>query len=108
MRTTRARRMELGGLAGLGLALMLLTGCQTWIGGMTLPSGHYLDQHPPQYFPPDPDFPLQKELAAQEEINALTAPGARPAIGGVNPVPPGPAVAPAPAPAPVPIMPPQN
>jgi hypothetical protein len=85
-------------LGGLGLALSLLTGCQAWIGGMTLPSGRYLE-HPPQYFPQEPDFPLTKELAAQEEINALSAPGARaPGVNGVNPVPAGA----------VPIVPPQN
>jgi hypothetical protein len=65
---------------------------------MTLPSGRYLE-HPPQYFPQEPDFPLTKELAAQEEINALSAPGARaPAVNGVLPVPAGA----------VPINPPQN
>lgn len=52
--------------AGLGLALTSLTGCQTWMGGMTLPSPRYL-QHYPQYFPPDPSFPLPRELAAQED-----------------------------------------
>jgi hypothetical protein len=84
--------------ASLGLTLSLLTGCQTWIGGMTLPSGRYLE-HTPQYFPQDPDFPLSKELASQEEINALSAPGARPpAANGVLPVPAGA----------VPIAPPQN
>ena len=40
-------------LAGAALALAGLTGCQTWFGGMTLPSGRYLE-HYPQYFPPDP------------------------------------------------------
>ena len=77
--------------AGLGLALSLLTGCQTWIGGMTLPTGRYLE-HVPQYFPQEPDFSLPRELAAQEEINALSAPGSRPAAvgNGVNPVPAGP------------------
>ncbi|HEY1188371.1 MAG TPA: hypothetical protein VGE74_12035, partial [Gemmata sp.] len=33
--------------------------------GMTLPSGKYLE-HYPQYFPPDPAFPLPRELASQE------------------------------------------
>jgi hypothetical protein len=76
--------------AGLGLALSVLTGCQTWIAGMTLPSGRYLE-HMPQYFPQEPDFPLPRELAGQEETNALAAPGSRPPAGnGVNPVPAGP------------------
>ena len=73
--------------AGLGVAL---TGCQTWFGGMTLPSPAYL-QHYPQYFAPDPPFPLQRELASQEDPEGA----ARRAAGfgpGVGPVPPGPPV----------------
>ena len=62
------------GAAGFGLLLAGLTGCQTWVGGMTLPSGYYQD-HRPQYFRPDPDFPLEKELATQQGYDRL-------AIGG--------------------------
>ena len=62
-------------LAGLGLALLALSGCQTWTSGMTLPSGHYL-QHPPQYIPPSPPFPLPRELASQEAAAAAAVPGA--------------------------------
>jgi hypothetical protein len=51
-------------------------GCQTWTAGMTLPSGQYV-QHPPQYIPPSPAFPLTRELASQEAVNA--APAACPA-----------------------------
>ena len=47
---------------------------QTWTAGMTLPSGRYLE-HPPQYFPPSPPFPLTNELAAQERIAGEVAPG---------------------------------
>src|SRR5579883_2250057 len=72
------------GALGLGLTLTVLSGCQTNVAGMTLPSGHYL-QHPPQYFPPSPPFPLTRELAQMQ--------GAGP---GAAPVPP--VVAPAPAP----------
>jgi len=75
-------------LVGIGLALCL-SGCQTWTSGMTLPSGRYL-QHPPQYFPPSPPFPLPRELEAQERTAAAAA-----AAG----IPPG---APAPLPPPVP------
>jgi hypothetical protein len=60
-------------LAGLGLAVASLSGCQTWTRGMTLPSGRYL-QHPPQYIPPSPPFPLSRELAAQEAATAKPAP----------------------------------
>lgn len=89
---------------GLGLALAVLAGCQTYqySTGLTLPTGHYL-RHPPQYIAPSPSFPLQRELAQQEAIAAQAglpigpgAPGAGPA-----PAPPGP-VAPSPVPLPVP------
>ncbi|SRR5579885_2213385 len=87
----------------LGLALAALSGCQTWTSGMTLPSGRYL-QHPPQYFPPSPAFPLTRELASQEQINAAPAPGA-PLPGALPPpvpVPPGGGGGAAPLPPPVP------
>jgi len=89
-------------LAGLGLALGTLTGCQTWVGGMTLPSGHYL-QHPPQYFAPSPPFPLSNELATMEaEEGAVPGgPGAQlppPAAAPVQAPPPAPVPLPAPAP----------
>src|SRR5947199_7014871 len=106
-------RLRCWWLACLCLGLMLTSGCQTWTGGMTLPSGHYLE-HPPQYFPPDPDFPLQRELNTQlSQAAAATAanppglagplpppvvpvgPGARPEAPGVPPVSPvGPGGAP--------------
>jgi len=60
-----------------GLALAGSTGCQTQLAGMTLPSPHYLE-HPPQYVPPSPPFPLSRELAQQEEIASRPAPGALP------------------------------
>jgi hypothetical protein len=53
------------------------TGCQTQMAGMTLPSPHYLE-HPPQYVPPSPPFPLSRELAQQEEIASRPIPGAIP------------------------------
>src|SRR5436305_3264083 len=76
-------------LAGLGFALTTLSGCQTWVAGMTLPTGHYL-QHPPQYFPPSPAFPLARELASQEAIASQALPGA------AGPLPAPPAAVPAP------------
>jgi hypothetical protein len=68
MKTTRW--MKRLGVAAFGLLLVGLTGCQTWVGGMTMPSGYYLDHHP-QYFRPDPDFPLEKELATQQGYDRL-------------------------------------
>jgi hypothetical protein len=53
-------------IAGLLMAggLALATGCQTQLGGMTLPSSHYLSDNP-DYIPKGPSFPLDRELAAQ-------------------------------------------
>lgn len=78
--------------AALGFALTGLTGCQTWFGGMTLPSGRYL-QHYPQYFAPDPQHPLPRELASQEDPEGA-ARRAGGLGGGIAPVAP---VAPVPA-----------
>jgi hypothetical protein len=68
MNTTRG--IKRWSVAAFGLLLVGLTGCQTWVGGMTLPSGYYMD-HRPQYFRPDPEFPLQKELATQQGYDRL-------------------------------------
>lgn len=92
-----------GGLRwrGLGLALLVLSGCETWMAGMTLPSPRYL-QHPPQYFPQSPPFPLPRELSAQEATAAAPAIGAPPAVPLPPPVPPA-AAGPAPGAAPPPV-----
>jgi hypothetical protein len=81
--------------ASLGLALAAGAGCQTWVPGaaLTLPSPHYLE-HPPQYIPPSPHFPLSRELASQE------ATWAQGPVGGPGPL-PAPVGGPAPLPAPV-------
>jgi hypothetical protein len=92
------RRWQCLGLAGIGLALVTSTGCQTNVAGMTLPSGHYL-QHPPQYFAPSPAFPLQRELASME---AAAGPGA--VAAGAAPLPPPAPVAPAAVPAQPPVL----
>jgi hypothetical protein len=76
------RRWQWGCMAGCGLALAMLTGCQTWMAGMTLPSERYL-QHPPQYFPPSPAFPLTRELAHMEEQQGIGVP----AVPGQAPLP---------------------
>jgi hypothetical protein len=72
-------------LAGAALVVVTISGCQTNVAGMTLPSPHYLD-HPPQFIPESPPFPLTKELARQEQTDLAPAPGA----DGLPPqVPPG-------------------
>ena len=62
------------GLLGLTWVLAAAAGCQTWTAGMTLPSGFYLD-HPPQYIPPSPAFPLTRELSRQDQTNAAVPAG---------------------------------
>jgi hypothetical protein len=76
-------------LAGLLATLTGATGCQTWFGGLTLPSGRYL-QHYPQYFSPDPSFPLPRELASQEDPDGA-ARRAGGGFGAANPAPIAPA-----------------
>jgi hypothetical protein len=71
------RRGWLGCLAALGFLLTTASGCQTNFGGMTLPSGHYLE-HLPQYIPPSPPYPLPNELARQQAI------AAQPVAGGAG------------------------
>jgi hypothetical protein len=88
--------------AGLGFAL---TGCQTWVGGMTLPSGRYL-QHYPQYFAPDPDFPLPRELASQEDPDRAARQG--PGLGPGPLAPPGAPIPAGPAGPAGPGLPPRN
>jgi hypothetical protein len=76
-------------LAGAVLAFATTTGCQTWFGGMTLPSGRYLE-HYPQYFSPDPYHPLPRELASQEDPDgAARRAGALGGFGAANPAPAG-------------------
>ena len=55
----------------MGLFLGLSAGCQTWVPetGQTLPSPNYLD-HPPQYIPPSPSYPLPRELKSLEDAAA--------------------------------------
>jgi len=83
----RNNRWRAGCAAVLGLAMACSTGCQTWFGGMTLPSGRYLE-HYPQYFAPDSAFPLPRELASQEDPEGA-ARGGGGGLGGVAPVAPG-------------------
>ena len=53
----------------LGLALLLavgLTGCQVDVGGQTLPSAYYMTDDV-QYFPPGPEFKLEREAAMMRQ-----------------------------------------
>ncbi len=49
-----------------------LTGCQTSIGGQTLPSAYYLEDDI-QYFPAGPEFLLTNEVRAIEQYKAERA-----------------------------------
>jgi hypothetical protein len=92
MRTATPRHLGIG--LALALALSTLVGCQTWVpeAGLTLPSGRYLE-HPAQYIPRSPAFPLPRELAQQEATAAALGQQQGPA-----PLPPPAPVVPAPAP----------
>jgi hypothetical protein len=67
----------------LSLGLGLLTGCQTWLGGMTLPSPDYLSDKP-DYVPRSPSFPLGRELSTMQTNASRVLPSAVP---GGQPIP---------------------
>jgi hypothetical protein len=75
MEMTRRCRSVVGALL-VGVNLTLASGCQTWIGGQTLPSGDYLRDNP-DFIPKGPNFPLQRELDNQKAA-AKTLEGATP------------------------------
>jgi len=50
-------------------SLSVLTGCQSQIGGQTLPSPHYLTDDV-QYFAPTGEMKLQREAAVMQEYKA--------------------------------------
>ncbi|HUG93652.1 MAG TPA: hypothetical protein VML55_22625, partial [Planctomycetaceae bacterium] len=54
------------GLAAAGLTCLSATGCQTTVGGQTLPSAYYLYDDV-QYFPAGPEFLLPNTERAHEE-----------------------------------------
>lgn len=92
---TQERRLAtkvLGCLAGL--AIVGSVGCQTYIGGMTLPSAYYLKQKP-SYISPASQFPLPRELAQQQAAAAaagLSVNGATPSSDMPVPNSPAPAM----------------
>ena len=88
---TNRRRAALM-MTALGSAIMAVCGCQTNTAGMTLPSPRYL-QHYPQYFAPDPTFPLPRELASMEDPEGAAK---RAGVGGAGVAPLAPAGQPVP------------
>ncbi len=69
-------------LLGGVLASAGLCGCQTNIGGQTLPSGYYL-RDDVQYFPAGPEFLLPETQRAMKDHNAQQAAAAE----GMQPAP---------------------
>ncbi len=63
------------GMAADAFGQLLKQGSGTVMGGMTLPTGRYLE-HFPQYFAPDPVFPLPRELASNEDPEGAVRRGA--------------------------------
>lgn len=90
------RRWQWLCVLGLGLSMAALTGCQTNVAGMTLPTGRYLE-HPPQYIPESPAYPFTRELASMEAaaVGVAPAPGA-PVLPPAGPMPAPPQQLPAP------------
>jgi len=56
-------------LLGVGLAALGSTGCQTHIGGQTLPSPYYLTDDV-QYFAPDSENKLAREAASMKALDS--------------------------------------
>jgi hypothetical protein len=57
-------------LLGLGLfSVVGVTGCQVDVGGQTLPSPYYMNDDV-QYYPPGPEFKLEREAAALRQARA--------------------------------------
>jgi hypothetical protein len=94
-------------LGGLGLlAAASAAGCQTDIGGQTLPSP-YWQTDDVQYFPPGPEFKLSREAAAMKAYNNEQISAGRQPVPAVQapPMGPGPAGPMAPGPMPADVMP---
>ncbi|HUY92514.1 MAG TPA: hypothetical protein VMV10_27495 [Pirellulales bacterium] len=93
-----------------GLGLLAAAGCQSDIGGQTLPSP-YWQSDDVQYFPPGSEMKLSREAAAMkayknEQLSAGKQPVPAVQPGPQGPVPaPGAAPGPAPGPAPADVMP---
>jgi hypothetical protein len=69
MNIDRMQRWLQAVVCGMGLAAIGITGCQSSIGGQTLPSPYYIDDDV-QYFAPGPEFKLSAEAAAMKAFRA--------------------------------------
>ncbi len=52
-----------------GFGMLAVTGCQTTVGGQTLPSPYFLDDDV-QFFPAGPEFLLPNQVRALEQYRA--------------------------------------
>jgi hypothetical protein len=86
-------------LGWLGCVVATGVGCQTWVGGMTLPSPDYLKDKP-DYFSPAPQYKHARELTSMQRSLAETNPDA-----GIYAPRVAQPIAPAPVPQPVPAVP---
>lgn len=68
MTVNRLVNLPRAALLGCALLGMAATGCQSSVGGQTLPSAFYLKDDV-QYFPPGPDFILSNQVEAIEQYN---------------------------------------
>lgn len=90
--TREPRQRTTIGAGLVGLLLLGSVGCQTYMGGMTLPSAYYLKQKP-SYIAPASQFPLPRELAQQQaayaasglSVNGAAGADDRPAPNQPNP-----------------------
>lgn len=55
-------------MAASAASCLISTGCQSTVGGQTLPSAYYL-RDDVQYFPAGPEFKLSNQVRAIEEYN---------------------------------------
>ena len=66
MDCNRNKRWPRMALFACGLFTVAATGCQTTVGGQTLPSAYYLTDDV-QYFPAGPEFILSNQVRAMEQ-----------------------------------------
>jgi hypothetical protein len=66
MKLSRLGSWPIWSVLGCGLLCATSTGCQTVVGGQTLPSAYYLKDDI-QYFPHGPEFKLTNEVQALEQ-----------------------------------------
>lgn len=69
MKSDASQRWAAVFLCGMSLVALGMTGCQSSIGGQTLPSPYYLYDDV-QYFAPGSEFKLSNEAAAQKAYRA--------------------------------------